>query len=381
MSPRRGEALLLLLLALLIVAASSLAAEGQQRDEFEQLAGSTYSSGGRGARALFLWLEALGYPTERLQRPRFELRAEDGVLWLLAPSPMQEIDEQEAAEIEGWVARGGTLIFANTAPSAPLFEALDIPYALSAPDAALRPTFPWIRAEGASYQGYFHFPPRAGALPLLATAQGTVGAIRQRHGAGEVWLFATAEPFGNEALQAEANRALVEGLLAQLPRSDDDLRRDSSWFRGRGQPVPRSWARCAARPGAGRFFMARRLSPFGCCCGVAALVARFPSPASTCGARRGSTRAAWPGCTASRGSVRRSCATTTSASSAASPSAIACPPRSRTTPSSATSPACCPDLDQAALREHLRALQQPAPSERHLLALARANDEWLERLR
>lgn len=217
MRERRGELLGLALLGVLILLASALAARNQAAQE-EQRYGSTRSSGAVGARALYLWLEGLGYPVERLQRATFTLNPADEVLWILTPDIFPGISEREAREIEEWVRGGGTLVWVDSYPTATLFDALEVKAdTFQAEETTFRPVAPWLQHPDVQYAADFTFTVPPGATPLLATETGDVGAMHLPLGDGEAWLFSSVEPFTNEGLREAANSALVEGVLAQLP--------------------------------------------------------------------------------------------------------------------------------------------------------------------
>ncbi len=90
---------------------------GQVSPEREQSGPNLVSSSGAptGARALYLWLEQLGYRVERMQGPAFALDDSAKVLFILSPSA--EPTEDELVTLRGWVERGGTLVTAGDVPN------------------------------------------------------------------------------------------------------------------------------------------------------------------------------------------------------------------------------------------------------------------------
>ncbi|MGH2541846.1 MAG: DUF4350 domain-containing protein [Ardenticatenaceae bacterium] len=381
MRGNRIELLILITLGVVLIVATALSAE-QQRSEEDELYGSTYSSGEGGARALYLWLDDLGYEVQRLRRGHFDLRPEDGVLWIIAPPFGRDPSESDVEEIEAWVRDGGILVWADSLPHQMLFDAFDVESEWSTPASPLRPTTPWIRHSEAQYEpasvGFDPLPP--GAIPLLADEQGRVSALRLRAGQGEVWLFGILQPFTNLGLKDERHSALIAGLLEKLPSSTrmtfDEIHhgfsegasertllsemRRAPWgwaiyyavavvalwilLRGRsfGRPLPLPGEHLRREAGeyvqsmAWLYRRARQRAP----------ILRYHHDRLK---RRVTQRHRLPALVNDDAFV----------------SALA---RVRS------------DINQEALHRHLRALRQQHVSETELLALAHANDEWLETL-
>lgn len=72
---------------------------------------STYSSGAKGYKILYLWLEGLDVPVERWEKTLKTLPSEATVLVMLDPEFGPEPGELKG--LESWVARGGTLFIAS----------------------------------------------------------------------------------------------------------------------------------------------------------------------------------------------------------------------------------------------------------------------------
>ncbi|HEX8681705.1 MAG TPA: DUF4350 domain-containing protein [Ardenticatenaceae bacterium] len=381
MRERRGELAVLIAMGVLVIVASVLSI--RREEERLDISGSTRAAGGTGALALYLWLDGLGYPVQRLERGLFGLGAEEEVLWVITPNFFPGISPSEAEEVEEWVRDGGTLVWVESFPTSALFEVLEVETEAELFDEAfsVRPTVPWLRHPEASYPASFSFELPRGATPLLAGEDGSVGGLRMALGDGEVWLFSTAEPFTNEGLKEEANSALVQGLLEQLPpaasltfdefhhgftgtgeaRSLTREARRAPWgwaiyyaagvvalwllLRGRkfGRPLPlpgehlRREAGEYARSMAWLYRRARLRQP----------VLRYHRDRLV---RRLTERYRLP----------------LFDNDDAFASAVA---RARS------------DVDEAALRSHLQALRRADISESQLVALARVNDEWLAKLR
>lgn len=202
-------------LLVLLVALTVVTAQSQTSDETDMLPGSTYANGRVGARAMYLWLESLGYDVERYQPGTFTMERVDGVFWLI--SPIEFITDDDADALEAWVEAGGILILVDV----PIFtiggvfdiEATDN----TSTDNTLYPTVPWLKAGQGRYNSRERYALPEGAIPLLADADGVVGAFFMPYEDGEVWVFPTSQPFTNIALRDPDNSAFVESLLAQLP--------------------------------------------------------------------------------------------------------------------------------------------------------------------
>ena len=93
----------LLVLALVLATALFVAPDG---DDLPAL--SVRSNGPNGARALKLWLEALGYDVTELDEAPYQVAAETAALFVLQPSTAFERAEVEA--VADWVEGGGRLI-------------------------------------------------------------------------------------------------------------------------------------------------------------------------------------------------------------------------------------------------------------------------------
>lgn len=214
MSGRREWILLVGLLALLI-ALTVLTVQGQSDDETDTLTGSSYANGRGGARAFYLWLEAMDYDVERYEPGEFTLNQVDGVLWII--SPLEFVTEEDAEALREWVEDGGILVVADVASITidDVFEleAVDV----QGTDNTLYPTVPWLKTGEGLYRSWERYELPEGATPLLADAEGGVGAFFMPYGDGQFWTFPTSQPFTNLALRDPNESAFVESLLAQLP--------------------------------------------------------------------------------------------------------------------------------------------------------------------
>jgi len=95
--------LFVVLVGITVVAAAS---QAQQARHMPPLA--SYSSAPDGARALWLWLQALGYQVSDEVGDRFAVPREAGIAFLLEPTA--EITNRERQLLDDWVQDGGTLV-------------------------------------------------------------------------------------------------------------------------------------------------------------------------------------------------------------------------------------------------------------------------------
>ena len=377
MKTQRSELLLLGVLGILLIVASLLSVQNQQNNETDWLNGSSYSSGQKGGRAFYLWLGELGYYTQRLQPSNFTLQEVEGVLWIISPS-RQPLTETDAKEISKWVRNGGILVWADSFPTGVLLDELEIGWHNTF--STFQPVTPWFRHPNAKYQGWASFSPSPDVVPLLADSDGKLGALHTEFGAGELWLFAIDDPFTNNALYDEKNSALVMGLLEQLPPNRTMI--FDEFHHGFGD-MGADWSllRTMTRTswGWGIYYAAIVLGVWIVLQGRA-FGRPLPLPGEHLRREAGEyvRSMAW---LYRRARVRASILRhhhqrlkqrvtkryrlPATSEDAAFLDALS---RYRT------------DIDYPALRDHLLALRKRQPSEQEVLALARANDEWLEQL-
>lgn len=191
-----------------------------QMETEEAPAYSTHSTAGRGAAALYLWLEELGYRVERIENSPFRLEAEARVLFVLAPA--QAYNDIQTRLLQRWVSQPGhTLVLvAEGSRGAALvqeFEAqvepLPEPSDLVTPTTALLASPPPGPIEarllwGLVPEGDDHvILLRAGEMPVLTS---------QRRAAGRVVLATLSAPFTNAGLRDPGSARLVHNLVAGL---------------------------------------------------------------------------------------------------------------------------------------------------------------------
>ncbi len=217
--------LVLALVVVTFVTVSTQTPEGQDSSN-----GSSLSPAAGGTLALYLWLQAGGYPVEQLANTatfRDRLAATD-VLWVL--TPQQAYSDVEARAVLDWVAEGGTLVLAAEGQGVTLSRSADA--LQSGLGLAFNPLLPAINATLALQQPVFAHPPvpaihiatgwtldvprpevvplvRAGADPVLAT---------WRYGVGRVFVVTSASPFSNAGLDRDLNGPLAWNLAGSSGR-------------------------------------------------------------------------------------------------------------------------------------------------------------------
>lgn len=377
----RTELIVLVVMGLLLIVASIVTAQGQRNQEAEGRWGSSYSAGERGTRALFLWMESLGFQTRRLQRSSFDLQSGDGVLWIIAPGWERPVSETDAAEMVSWLQEGGTLVWVDFRAPTRLLNALELE-PVSQAGTVLSAAAPWVADPGSRYTGsLFLFDPLPpSAVPLLVDEEGRAGAIYLPVGEGELWLFSTLDAFTNQGLFEEENSELVERLLSRLP-ADRPMTFDEIHHGYGGQGSDRSLLReMRSSPwgwgifyaaGVGAAWLLLRGRRFGRAMPLSGEHLRREAGEYARSMawlyRRARQRA--PVLLHHRERLKRRLS-----------QRYRLPPLDNDQAFVSALARHRDGVDEVALLAHLQALQQRNVSEGKMLALARANDEWLERL-
>lgn len=210
----RREWFLLIGVALFLLTLTVLTVQAQGSDETDDLSGSSYANGRNGGRALYLWMDEMGYDVVRYQPSDYTLPRVDSVLWLLAPTEFMTVEDSEA--LAEWVDDGGTLVAVQT-DDFTFDEAFNLEDTSNNSDNVLYPAVPWLKAGRGQYNDWTRYELPRGAMPLLADSNGVVGAFVMPYGEGELWVFPSIVPFTNVSLRDSDDSAFVESLLAQLP--------------------------------------------------------------------------------------------------------------------------------------------------------------------
>jgi hypothetical protein len=199
---------------------------GRRPDQDYSGVPTTHSSEDGGALAFYEWAREIGYDARRLEYRSFALEESDAALVILNPG--EPITRVQARDTLDWVARGGTLIFADDTPivfgasralldelgasfevysttttierAAPGQPALDQPLAV----APLVRTGRMIRFQHDDYV-------KIAGLPDAIVIAGV------KHGSGYVYLSTATYPFTNAGLRDADNAALVLNLLRRVP--------------------------------------------------------------------------------------------------------------------------------------------------------------------
>jgi hypothetical protein len=195
--------------------------------------GSTYSQGDEGALGLQLWLESLGYATERFQYTDWALPDDAEVLFVISPV-QRPIIESEAEEMLRWVRDGGTLIAVEERPqlnlaSNGLWRVLDVTTTISDTgefneftlEETAQPTQPLLSEPPVTSVRVDTTAALAsedpGYVPVLSTRFGPT-LIGRQEGRGYLYLSSSAQPFTNLGLREPGSGALVLNLLSRVPR-------------------------------------------------------------------------------------------------------------------------------------------------------------------
>jgi hypothetical protein len=188
---------------------------------------TTHSSADEGALALYTWARNMGYDSRRLEYRAFELAEADAALVIL--NPEQPINRTQSRTILDWVARGGTLIFADdrTLPFGPGNALLDDlqfetqPYSgtaqLIAQAAPAQPALDQPATGAAQVQTDRELVFQRNDYVKLVGAEDAVVVAGLKRGNGYIYLSAAAHPFTNEGLRDAQNAALVLNMLRRVP--------------------------------------------------------------------------------------------------------------------------------------------------------------------
>lgn len=204
----------LLVVALFVIALRAAGSGGERR------AYDPRSSESNGTRALFLWLEQMGYRVETIPQTRFALPDNADAL-LLFPG-LEPYADAEAQRLAAWVNGGHTL--ALVAADEPAIEEVlktrAPSYVGSIADAGqVQPLLPetpsrWLEIWGDSG---FPAPVPTDAIPVLAHESGDATLLVQAHGGGTVWSLAGVHAPINATLRNSHQAAIVAAILRTVP--------------------------------------------------------------------------------------------------------------------------------------------------------------------
>ena len=213
------EALITILLLSAVVLLALPAALGQSQ-EAESIPLANDSTAPDGGRALWLWMDQIGYQLRDSVGEIFALPSETDALMLLAPQRFPGISSGEWNAIDTWVEAGGILI-ASGSPGAAQHYGFST---RSQNVESLAPFSPFtnspmipsvVAVEAGTYlvpnEGRFNY------IPLLAHENGLV-MVALDDGLGRVILSTANFPFSNQGLQAEGNAEMLLNIFQHIPK-------------------------------------------------------------------------------------------------------------------------------------------------------------------
>lgn len=184
---------------------------------------STYNAKGSGTKGLYLWLQELGLPVRRWERPLTTLPTQATLVLVLGPR--LPFEEQELRALEEWIRGGGVLFLADDSvggpvpgvwPGAPVLTFGLQPRTGGKP-GTIRPAFPSPYAAGVGTiqpTGWvrFHRQRPEGWAPLFAEGVGDVLAIRRL---GEGTIIALTDPglLSNARLELAGHARLALNIV------------------------------------------------------------------------------------------------------------------------------------------------------------------------
>jgi hypothetical protein len=224
-------AVALFLLMLIMVVVTVL----QEQAETELPALTSFSNQPDGARALYLWLEALGYRPDNRSGQLYTIPDEATMVLLL--EPLLPPQETELRQLENWVEEGGVLLLAGrgfSAQQALAYFEVRLRFASLLETAEFQPTSPLWQSPPLTD------PPQWPQRTYLTSEQADVtvqGVVNGRAvlfsrplGEGQLWLASDATIFTNEGLQQPGSAELVQNLVSQI--GADGLIWFDDWHQG-----------------------------------------------------------------------------------------------------------------------------------------------------
>lgn len=211
-----GRIQLFLALGLLVVLVAFILLQGEEQTPapFDPT-----SSAPTGLRALWLWLEAMGFTVERNDGPAFMIPEGSAVLFVYPNR--QTYTDAEAEQLQRWVEAGGTLVLVGLTPAE---DALRSRFKVEtgAPVTALlatvdqqQPLLPDLSkpiplTANAPTLDLSNAPT---AIAVLATADGQTTLALQPLADGVIWHVSLDHSLINEQLRDPAQATLVPALL------------------------------------------------------------------------------------------------------------------------------------------------------------------------
>ncbi|HEY7060504.1 MAG TPA: DUF4350 domain-containing protein [Chloroflexota bacterium] len=171
-----------------------------------------------GARALLLWLEALGYAVEEIDADPYTVGPEVRTLFILAPVVPFEDDALDT--LARWVEQGGRLVLVAGGSGRALLQHFGLhgrfagdrlPEAVPAQPLLLQPPVERLRVDA-----WETVESDSGLAPWLV-ADDRVVLGSHPYGQGEVIVLTALRPLTNEALKEPASADLVLNLVGRMP--------------------------------------------------------------------------------------------------------------------------------------------------------------------
>lgn len=218
---RRGT---VFVLALVLVAAGLLAWLDVSTHQTELPEGSSHATQGNGAEALYLWLDSLGVPVQRLDSAPESPLTSLGALFVV--QPVQPLDNATRSLFEAIPGAGGTLVIAGSTTATGIYlrdlgiSARSIPPVDTAQSTDDNSTVSIQVSSSLQAQN---------ATPLLVTSGGATIALRLPYHGGTLVALATDWPLTNDGLRdpttaAWVYRAIVGPLVStSAPVAFDEM--------------------------------------------------------------------------------------------------------------------------------------------------------------
>jgi hypothetical protein len=215
-----GRIQLFLALGLLVVLVAFILLQGEEQAPTPFDPASTAPSG---LRALWLWLEAMGYTVERNDGTTFAIPPESALLFVY---PNQQIySEEEAEQVRQWVNDGGTLVLVNHTLAENALRSR-FPVENGATITALftdvdqqQPLFPDLAEPIALTDNVpiLDLSNAPTAISVLATSEGQTTLALQSLGDGVIWHLSLYHSLVNEQLRDPNQATIVPALLRHVP--------------------------------------------------------------------------------------------------------------------------------------------------------------------
>ncbi len=206
-----------------------------------------------GAKALWLWLDEIGYQVSDRVTEEYAIPAGAELVIILEPLYFYPHLDEEMDALEAWVKAGGTVLIAGQGiETSRLFAHFDFfDTYLQISQTSLLPGMPVLTnppvQEIPAGTGLYFTTGRTDYLPLVNTTQGPA-IVSFPHGEGQVFLSTTTTPFTNAGLKKPGNAELVLNLLDSVPARS--LIWFDEWHHGRrptltdtGWEGPGNWLR------------------------------------------------------------------------------------------------------------------------------------------